>query len=189
MYTCAPIMPSTSDLRGCCHKECVTDMDTPLCIQAEIDSLGCPALSSDSPGEAEPLPAASHFSSGALLERRDMAQESLLQMLEELASKVRSLQSYKRESAARMQALEREKDEAVARAQALERESTELVSLITVAGERVDEILKIGANGDISQPQPVNEPTGSKSPEGLGEFSADPEREAKEHSGKPWRSD
>ena len=68
-----------------------------------------------------------------------MPQESLLQMLEDLASKVRLL--------------ELEKRQATARAQALEREVGELVSLITLAGEKVEEILKAGANDDVSQPQ------------------------------------
>ena len=118
-----------------------------------------------------------------------MAQKSLLQMLEDLANKVRSLELEKRQATAKKEAIERERNDAVATALALKRENTELINLITLASEKVDAILKIGANDDVSQPQPVNEPTGSKSPEGLGEFSADPEREAKEHSGKPWRSD
>jgi hypothetical protein len=157
--------------------------------RAEIDSLNCPAPSPDSACGAERLLAPSHFRSKALLERRDMAQESLLQMLEELASKVRSLERDKRESAARMQALEREKGEAIAGAQALKRENTELINLITLAGEKVDEILKTGANDEVSQPQPVNTPATSTATERLGEFSANPQRETKEPSVKPWRSD
>ena len=157
--------------------------------RAEIDSLNCPAPSPDSAWGAEPLPALSHFRSKALLERRDMAQESLLQMLEELASKVRSLERDKRESAARMRALEQEKGEAIAGAQALKRENTELINLITLAGEKVDEILKTGANDEASQPQPVNTPATSTAPERLGEFSANPQRETKERSVRPWRSD
>jgi hypothetical protein len=106
-------------------------------------------------------------------EGRDMAQKSLLQMLEELASKVRLL--------------EREKREAVARIQALERENSGLTSLISLASEKVDEILKGGANDEISQPQAVNVPAGSKGLEQLGEFSADKQRELKERSHRVFR--
>ena len=94
-----------------------------------------------------------------------MAQKSLLQMLEEVASKVRLL--------------EREKREAVARIQALECEVSELISLITLAGAKLDEILKVGANDEISQPQAVNVPAESKGLEQLGEFSADPQKQLK----------
>ena len=103
-----------------------------------------------------------------------MAQKSLLQMLEDLANKVRSLELEKRET--------------VARAQALERENSELIGLITLAGEKVDEILKIGATDDAPQPPAVNTPAASTAPERLGEFSADPQREPKERSVRPWRS-
>ena len=108
-------------------------------------------------------------------ERRDMAQKSLLQMLEELAGKVRLL--------------EREKREVVARIQALERENSGLINLISLASEKVDEILKGGANDEISQPQAVNAPAGSKSLEQLGEFSAEPQKQPKERSNKAWRFD
>jgi hypothetical protein len=95
-------------------------------------------------------------------EERDMAQESLLQMLEELANKVRSL--------------EREKRQADITIQGLEREVGELASLITLAGEKVDEILKVGATDDIPRPPVINAPTTSTSPGRFGEFSADPQR-------------
>jgi len=106
-----------------------------------------------------------------------MAQESLLQMLEEVASKVRLLEREKGEAVTRIQALERENREAVARTQTLEREVGELVSLITLAGEKVDEILKVGANDDVPQSQAVTVPGESKHSEQMGEFSADPLRE------------
>jgi hypothetical protein len=61
--------------------------------------------------------------------RRDMGQKSLIQMLEEVASKLRSV--------------EREKAEAVARGQTLEREAAELRNLISLASAKVDEILKV----------------------------------------------
>ena len=108
-------------------------------------------------------------------ERRDMAQKSLLQQLEEVASKIRLLEREKSEAVASIRALEREKKEAVATAQALEREVGELVSLITLAGEKVEEILKAGANDDVSQPQAVSLPAESMGLENLGEFSPDPQ--------------
>ena len=110
-------------------------------------------------------------------ERRDMAQKSLLQQLEEVASKIRLLEREKSEAVARIRALEREKKEAVATAKALEREVGQLVSLITLAGEKVEEILKVGANDDVSQPQVVSVPAESMGLENLGEFSPDPQKE------------
>ncbi len=108
-----------------------------------------------------------------------MARETLLQMLEDLASKVRSLELEKSQTAAKMQALEREKNEAVARARALEREVSELANLVTLADERLGEILKIGADDEILQPPAVNVPKESTSREQLGEFSADKQRRPK----------
>jgi putative FmdB family regulatory protein len=98
-------------------------------------------------------------------ERRDMTQKSLLQMLEEVDSKIRLL--------------EREKKEAVAKIQVLEREVDALAALISLAGAKVDEILKVGANDEISQPQAVNPPVASKDLERLGEFSPDTQKELK----------
>jgi chromosome segregation ATPase len=160
-----------------------------------------------------------------------MAQKSLLQMLEELASRVGSLEREKSEAAATMEALERGEREAVARAQelehqkkqadatieafergeqqaaaamqelerekkqaavtirGLEREVGELGALITLAAEKVDEILKVGADDDVSQPQAVAAPARSKVPRQLGEFSAATQSEPKERSSMPWRSD
>jgi hypothetical protein len=57
-------------------------------------------------------------------ERREMAQESLLQMLEGVATKIRLLESEKREAVVTIQALERDKREAAVRIQALERENS-----------------------------------------------------------------
>jgi len=118
-----------------------------------------------------------------------MDQESLLQLLENLASKVRLLEREKREAVTRTQTLERENREAVARTQALEREVVELARLITLAGEKVEEMLKVGGNDEVSQPQAVNVPDESKGHKQLGEFSADPQREPEERSVRPWRSD
>ncbi len=213
--------------------------------RAEVDSLNCPAPSSDSAGDAEPLPLSGHTGSGASVGGRDMAQESLLQMLEELAGRVRSLEREKSEVDAKMEALERGEREAVARVQelehqkkqaaatieeleraerqaaatieafergeqqaaaamqelerekqqaavtirGLEREVGELGALITLAAEKVDEILKVGADDDVSQPQAVAAPARSKVPRQLGEFSAATQSEPKERSSKPWRSD
>ena len=58
-----------------------------------------------------------------------MGQKSLIQMLEEVASKLRSV--------------EREKAEAVARGQTLEGEVGELRHLVSLASAKVDEILKV----------------------------------------------
>jgi hypothetical protein len=45
--------------------------------------------------------------------------------------------------------------------------------------EKVDEILKVGANDEISQPKAVNPPVASKDLERLGEFSPDMQKELK----------
>jgi hypothetical protein len=100
-----------------------------------------------------------------------MARESLILMLEDLASKVRSLELEKRQAAAKIEALEGEKNEAVATARALQREVGELVRLITLAGEKVEEMLKIGADDDVSRPQAASVPAESKTLGQLGEFS------------------
>jgi hypothetical protein len=144
-----------------------------------IDSLNCPALSSDSAWGAEPQPAPSHLSSGALLERRDMAQKSLLQQMEEIASRVRLLEREKAEAVARIQVLESENRDVVAKTRALERAVGELAAIITQAGDRADEILKIGADHEISQPPAVNVPKESTFRERLGGISADPQKQPK----------
>jgi hypothetical protein len=116
---------------------------------------------------------------GVHAERRDMARESLIQMLEDLASKVRSLELEKRQAVAKVEAVERERNEAVARARALEREVGELVSLITLAGEKVEEILKVGADDGVSQSQAVSVPAESKTLGQLGEFSPASQKQPK----------
>ena len=108
-----------------------------------------------------------------------MAQKSLLQMLDDLASKVRSLERKNGEAIAKMEALEREKREAVLRAQALEREVGDLAGVIAMASEKVNEILKVGANDNVSQPQAVNVPAESKGHGQLTEFSSDPQKQRK----------
>lgn len=157
--------------------------------RTEIDRLNCPAPSSDSAGDAEPLPVFAHFGSGASVGRRDMAQKSLLQQMEEIASRVRLLEREKAEAVARIQVLESENRNAVVKTRALEREVGELAAIITQAGDKADEILKIGANDENSQPPAVSVPKESKFREQLGEFSADPQREPKEGSVRPWRSE
>jgi hypothetical protein len=69
-------------------------------------------------------------------ERRYMAQKSLLQMLEEIASKLKLL--------------EQEKRQADLRIQGLELEVGELGALITLATEKVDEMLKVGTTANMS---------------------------------------
>jgi len=108
---------------------------------------------------------------------RNTVQKSLLQQLGEVANKLRLLERDKVEAATRMEALERETNEAVAKTRALEREVGEMAALITLAGEKAEEILNIGANDDVSQPQTVNMPEESKGPMHLGEFSADPRKQ------------
>jgi hypothetical protein len=65
-----------------------------------------------------------------------MAQKSLLQMLEEVGSRVRSLES--------------EKKQADLTIQGLEREVGELGALIALATEKVDEMLKVGTTANMS---------------------------------------
>jgi len=72
-----------------------------------------------------------------------MARKSLPQMLDEVAGKI-SL-------------LEGERNEAFARMKALELEVGKLSSLISLAESKVDEILKVGANDEISQRQTESE--------------------------------
>jgi len=59
-----------------------------------------------------------------------MARESLMQMLEDLASRVRSLERDGRQAAATIQALEHEKKQAAATIQALERDSKQAAATI-----------------------------------------------------------
>ncbi len=77
--------------------------------EGEVDSPNRLTLSSDPAEDAKLLPASGHFGSRGSLRRRDMAQTSLLQQLEEVASKIRLLERAKGEAVARMEALEREK--------------------------------------------------------------------------------
>ena len=104
-----------------------------------------------------------------------MTQRSLLQMLEELASKVRSL--------------EREKKEAALTIQGLEREVGELGALIAMAAQKVDEMLEEGTTGSMSRPRRVNPPVISKTREQPGESSSESQRETKERSSKAFRLD
>ena len=108
-----------------------------------------------------------------------MARGSLILMLEDLASKVRALELEKRQAVAKMEALEREKNEAVAAARALEREVGEMASLITLAGQKVEEILRVGAEDDVSPPQAVSVPAESKTLGQLGEFSPASQKQPK----------
>ena len=68
-----------------------------------------------------------------------MAQESLLQKLDEAAGRTRLL--------------EREKNEAMERIQSLEREASELRNLISLAESKADEMLKDGPAPDVSKGQ------------------------------------
>jgi len=70
-----------------------------------------------------------------------MAHKSLLQMLEEVAGNVRSL--------------EREKSADTAKIQALEREVAELRNVISLAESKVDEMLKAECASDVSVEPPT----------------------------------
>jgi putative FmdB family regulatory protein len=157
--------------------------------QNEIHSPNCLAPPSDLAGGVEPLPVSGQFGGGEAVWRREMAQKSLVQMLEELASKVRSLEREKSKAVARALRLESEKGQDAITIQALGRQVGELGSLIALAAEKVDEILKEGATGGPSQPTAVKPPAESTSSGQLREFSADPKRGLKERSVMPWRSD
>jgi len=146
---------------------------------AKVDGLNCLAPSSHSARDAEPLPVSAQFGSGASVGRRNMAQKSLLQQMEEIASRLRLLEHERAEAVARIQVLESENRNAVAKTRALEREVSELAAIITQAGDRADEMLKIGVNDEVSKPPAVSVPKESNFREQLGEFSADPQRELK----------
>jgi chromosome segregation ATPase len=132
-----------------------------------------------------------------------MARESLIQMLEDLASRVRSLELEKRQAAATIEAferaekqaaatiqeLEREKKQATLTIQGLEREVGELGAVIVMASEKVSEMLKDGATADISRPQAVDAPVESKGLEQLMEVSADPKKEPRWRSSSAFRFD
>ena len=103
-----------------------------------------------------------------------MAQETLLEKLEEAASKARSLEG--------------EKTEAVARIQALEREAEELKETISLAESKADEMLKENPAPDTSS-EPVTHkadttgvPLASKGLEELVEPSNSRKDKPKRHS-------
>jgi hypothetical protein len=77
-----------------------------------------------------------------------MAQELLLEKLEGLASKAKSIEG--------------EKAEAVARIQELETEVGELKELISLADSKVDEILEVGGAPHVSRKQVSSVPLASK---------------------------
>ena len=83
-----------------------------------------------------------------------MTRESLLQMLEKLAGRVRSL--------------ERDNKQVALTIQGFEREVGKLGAVIALASEKVSEMLKDGATAGSSQPQAVNALAESKGLEPLG---------------------
>jgi putative FmdB family regulatory protein len=157
--------------------------------QPRVDSAVRRAPSPDSPGGAEPLPLSGHVGSGASAGRRDSAPQSLSQMLEELANRIRSLEREKRQAAATIQALEREKRQAAATIQGLEREVAALGFLIAQVSEKVDQMLREGLIDDESQPRSVNAPPTPTAGERPAESSADPQSDPKGRSGKAFRFD
>jgi chromosome segregation ATPase len=124
-------------------------------------------------------------------------------MLEDLASRVRSLEPDKKQAAATIEAferreqqaaatiqeLEREKKQAALTIQGLERELGELGAVIAMASEKVSELLKDGATAGVSTPQAVTTPAESRSLEQREESSATPRGEPKDRSSKAWRFD
>jgi putative FmdB family regulatory protein len=157
--------------------------------QPGVDSAIRPAPSSGSARDAEPLPVSGHFGSGASAGKRDMAPQSLSQMLEELANRIRSLERENRQAAGTIQGLEREKRQAAVTIQGLEREVGELGALIALVSEKVDQMLREGAIDDKSQPRAVNTPSTSTAGERPAESSSDPQSEPKGRSGKAFRFD
>jgi chromosome segregation ATPase len=146
-----------------------------------------------------------------------MARESLLQMLEDLAGRVKSLEHEREQAAATIQALERDNKQAAATIEALERaekqaattiealeraekqatltiqglerEVGQLGAIIALASEKVSEMLKDGATTDTPQPEAINAPVESKGLEQLVESSTDPKKEPKWRSGSAFRFD
>ncbi len=91
-----------------------------------------------------------------------MDQKPLMEVLEEVAL--------------RMKLLEAERNEAIAKAQAREREVTELVNLINRAASRLEEMLEFERTTKILKPEPIDLPTPFPDMELFHEFSPDPER-------------
>jgi len=118
--------------------------------QSEVDNPRQLALSPDLAGNAIPLFLSGDLNSGASIWGRETAQKSLLQKLEDLSIKIRSLEREKSQVDARIKELESEKERATATIGALEREVCELGALIALASEKVNEILKEGTTADIS---------------------------------------
>jgi len=98
--------------------------------QCRFESLNRLLLSSDSAGDAEPPPVCVHFGSGGSVEGRDMGQSSLIQQMDAVAERIKSLESERGNTVAKMKALERERDEAVAMARALEHDNKQAAATI-----------------------------------------------------------
>ena len=91
-----------------------------------------------------------------------MEQKPLLDVIEDVA--------------ARMRLIERERDEAVARAQVYERQVIELASLVNNASAKLQGMLKADGGGETPPPEFVEMPQDSALLEFLHEFSPDPNR-------------
>ena len=95
-------------------------------------------------------------------------QKPLMEVLEEVALRIKQLET--------------ERDEAIARAQARERQVTELVNLINRAASKLEEILEFERKSKVTHPQPIDLPTSLPSLEAFHEFSPDPERASTERT-------
>ncbi len=91
-----------------------------------------------------------------------MEQKPLLDVIEEVA--------------ARMRLIERERDEAVARAQLYERQVIELASLVNSASVKLQGMLRADGGGKTPPPDLIEMPQDSALLEFLHEFSPDPKR-------------
>jgi peptidoglycan hydrolase CwlO-like protein len=94
-----------------------------------------------------------------------MSSNSLLQHLEDLSRRIKSLERQKAEAVARAQELEREKNQAAVTIKALEREVAELGILIATASEKVDRMLKEDAAAATPHPGAVDAPPTATEPE------------------------
>ena len=91
-----------------------------------------------------------------------MPERSLLQQLEDLARKVKSLEREKAQAIARSQQLEREKSQDALTMKGLEREVAQLGIIIAKAADRVEEMLKENAASGDLPPEAGSAPSESK---------------------------
>lgn len=93
-------------------------------------------------------------------------QKPLMEVLEEVALRIKQLEA--------------ERDEAIARAQARERQVTELINLINRAASKLEEMLELEHSIRKLQPEPIDLPTPYPEAGLFHEFSPDPQRQPRE---------